>query len=43
MTAQQPPPGDPHLAEVAQWHPIEGTPEKKKVAIGCSIGATIET
>jgi MFS family permease len=24
-------------------HPIEGTPEKKKVAIGCSIGATIET
>ena len=43
MTAQQPPPGDPHLAEVAHWHPIEGTPEKKKVAIGCSIGATIET
>jgi MFS family permease len=24
-------------------HPIEGTPERKKVAIGCSIGATIET
>src|SRR4051812_6031864 len=43
MSAQQPPPRDPHLAEVAQWHPIEGTPEKKKVAIGCSIGATIET
>ena len=43
MSAQQPPPQDPHLAEVAQWHPIEGTPEKKKVAIGCSIGATIET
>jgi MFS family permease len=43
MTAQQPPPRDPHLAEVAHWHPIEGTPEKKKVAIGCSIGATIET
>jgi MFS family permease len=34
---------DAHLAEVAHWHPIEGTPEKKKVAIGCSIGATIET
>ena len=43
MTAQPPPPRDPHLAEVANWHPIEGTPEKKKVAIGCSIGATIET
>jgi MFS family permease len=43
MTAQQPPPRDPHLEEVAHWHPIEGTPEKKKVAIGCSIGATIET
>ncbi|HEX3261124.1 MAG TPA: MFS transporter [Pseudonocardia sp.] len=44
MTAQPPPPPrDPHLAEVANWHPIEGTPEKKKVAIGCSIGATIET
>ena len=43
MTAQPPPPRDPHLAEVASWHPIEGTPEKKKVAIGCSIGATIET
>jgi len=43
MSAQQPPPRDPHLAEVAHWHPIEGTPEKKKVAIGCSIGATIET
>src|SRR5829696_4144592 len=31
------------LEEVAAWHPIEGTPMKKKVAIGCSIGATIET
>jgi MFS family permease len=31
------------LEEVAEWHPIEGTPTKKKVAIGCSIGATIET
>jgi MFS family permease len=34
---------DPHLQEVAHWHPIEGTPEKKRVAIGCSVGATIET
>jgi MFS family permease len=34
---------DPHLEEVAQWHPIDGTPTKKKVAVGCSIGATIET
>ncbi len=31
------------LEDAAHWHPIEGTPEKKKVAIGCSIGATIET
>ncbi|HEY3260432.1 MAG TPA: MFS transporter [Pseudonocardiaceae bacterium] len=34
---------DPHLQEVAHWHPIEGTPEKKRVAIGCAVGATIET
>jgi MFS family permease len=34
---------DPHMQEVAHWHPIEGTPEKKRVAVGCSIGATIET
>jgi MFS family permease len=32
-----------HLQEVAHWHPIDGTPEKKRVAIGCSVGATIET
>ena len=32
-----------HLEEVAEWHPIDGTPTKKKVAVGCSIGATIET
>jgi MFS family permease len=31
------------LGEVAAWHPIDGTPTKKKVAVGCSIGATIET
>jgi MFS family permease len=31
------------LEEVAAWHPIDGTPTKKKVAVGCSIGATIET
>jgi MFS family permease len=34
---------DPHLQEVAHWHPIEGTPEKKRVAVGCSVGAVIET
>jgi MFS family permease len=34
---------DPHLSEVSQWHPIEGTPMKKRVAIGTSVGATIET
>jgi MFS family permease len=43
MTTHPPPARDPHLEEVAHWHPIEGTPEKKRVAIGCSIGATIET
>ena len=40
MTERHPPLRDPHLEEVAQWHPIEGTPTKKKVAVGCSIGAT---
>src|SRR3954470_11555611 len=43
MTERHPPLRDPHLEEVAAWHPIEGTPTKKKVAVGCSIGATIET
>ena len=43
MTEAQPPEPDPYLEDVAHWHPIEGTPEKKRVAIGCSIGATIET
>src|SRR4051795_11721826 len=43
MTEQHSAQPDPHLATVAQWHPVEGTPTKKKVAVGCSIGATIET
>src|SRR5688572_18211945 len=43
MTERHPPVRDPHLVEVASWHPIDGTPTKKKVAVGCSIGATIET
>jgi MFS family permease len=43
MTQRHPVPRDPHLETVAEWHPIEGTPTKKKVAVGCSIGATIET
>src|SRR5206468_11576411 len=43
MTHQHGPVPDAHLETVAEWHPIEGTPAKKKVAIGCSIGATIET
>src|ERR671923_469920 len=34
---------DAHLEEVAHWHPIDGTPEKKRVAVGCAVGATIET
>jgi MFS family permease len=43
MTERNLPDRGSHLAEVAEWHPIDGTPTKKKVAIGCSIGATIET
>ena len=35
--------GQPSLPDVAHWHPIDGTPEKKRVAIGCGVGATIET
>src|SRR3954453_19119180 len=27
----------------APRHPVEGTPEKTRVAIGCGVGATIET
>ena len=34
---------DPHLQEVAAWHPVEGTPAKKRVAVGSAVGATIET
>jgi MFS family permease len=34
---------NPSLPDVAHWHPIDGTPEKKRVAIGCGVGATIET
>jgi MFS family permease len=34
---------DRHLREVAHWHPIDGTRMKKRVAIGTSVGATIET
>ncbi|MGN9840054.1 MFS transporter [Nonomuraea sp. H19] len=30
-------------AKVTPWHPVDGTPEKKKVALGTSVGATIET
>jgi MFS family permease len=43
MTERHPTLHDPHLETVAEWHPVSGTPAKKKVAIGCSIGATIET
>jgi MFS family permease len=43
MTERHVPDRGSHLQEVAEWHPIDGTPTKKKVAVGCSIGATIET
>jgi MFS family permease len=36
----EPPPG---AGSVASHHPVEGTPAKRRVAIGASIGATIET
>jgi MFS family permease len=34
---------DPHLTELAAWHPVDGTPAKRRVAVGSSVGATIET
>src|ERR687886_1632594 len=34
---------NPSVQDVAHWHPIDGTPEKKRVAVGCGVGATIET
>src|SRR3954453_19955421 len=43
MTDRHPPLQDPHLEDVAHWHPIQGTPEKLRVAIGCGVGGTIET
>jgi MFS family permease len=43
MTERHVPDRASHLEEVAEWHPIDGTPTRKKVAVGCSIGATIET
>src|SRR3954467_8550994 len=43
MTEAHPPLRDPHLEDVAHWHPIEGTQMKKRVAVGSSIGAMIET
>jgi MFS family permease len=34
---------DPLLRDLASWHPVDGTPAKRRVAIGSSVGATIET
>jgi MFS family permease len=33
----------PHLSDLAAWHPVDGTPAKRRVAVGSSVGATIET
>ena len=41
--ADRTPISDPHLGELASWHPVDGTPAKRRVAIGSSVGATIET
>jgi MFS family permease len=35
--------GNSHLTELATWHPVDGTSAKRRVAIGSSVGATIET
>ena len=43
MTDRHPPVRDPHLEDVAHWHPIQGTPQKTRVAIGSAVGGTIET
>jgi hypothetical protein len=39
MTERHPPPRHPHLEEVAEWHPIEGSPEQ--VGAGCAVSASI--
>ena len=42
MIERHPPPRDPRIEEVAEWHPIEGSPETG--GAGCTIAATtIET
>jgi hypothetical protein len=43
MTERHPTLHDPHLEEVAVWHPFEGHPTEKEVTVGCSVDATIET
>jgi hypothetical protein len=43
MTERHPALHDPHLEEVAVWHPFEGHPTEKEVTVGCSVDATIET
>lgn len=43
MTERHPLPQDPHPQTVAEWHPVEGTPATDEVAIGCSVGAAIES
>ncbi|SET11646.1 hypothetical protein SAMN04488546_1492 [Geodermatophilus poikilotrophus] len=43
MTERHPAVRHLHPEEVALWHPFEGSPTEKKVAVGCSVDATIET
>jgi MFS family permease len=43
MTERNAPPTDPGPAGPSTRHPIEGTASRKRVAIGASVGATIET
>lgn len=42
MTDRQPPLRAPHLADVARWHPVDGTPAEE-VVTGRSAGATTRT
>ena len=43
MTEANPPQPDPPRRTSPTGIRFQGTPEKKRVAIGCSVGATIET
>ena len=43
MTERHPPRRATRLEHVALRRPFEGSPTEKRVTVGCSVGATIET